>query len=125
MTQESKDQVCQGGAGCRSECERLIMSDETKDKHTPGPWLWKDSGLWADADFVHTAGTPEFEANARMIAAAPDLLAALEHCVEAYEDELQENEAWQMLHVGNVDLPPTPSHIMHARAAIDKARNGA
>ena len=83
------------------------MSDETKDKHAFGSW---------------TLGSLEY---AKLTRAAPDLLEALELCVEAYEDELQENEAWQMLHVGNVDLPPTPSHIMHARAAIDKARNGA
>jgi len=115
------------------------MSDETKDKHTPGPWFLSGcdgcGDLWIETDKTPIASArsqgpteelrAETKANARLVAAAPDLLAALEHCVEAYEDELQENEAWQMLHVGNVDLPPTPSHIMHARAAIDKARNGA
>ena len=55
----------------------------------------------------------ETKANARLVAAAPELLAALELCVEAYMND----GAWSE--------DGTPSHIMHARAAIDKARNGA
>jgi len=85
------------------------LSEETKDKLTSGPLEYAE----------------EMRANGKLFAACPDLLAALILCVEDYEDDMQETEAWQMLHVGKVDLPPTPSHIMHARAAIDKARNGA
>lgn len=58
-------------------------------KHTPGPWeAWKDDeGAWGilkDHAFLTTAFDPDFgmvagssEANARLIAAAPDLLEAL------------------------------------------------
>ena len=83
------------------------MSDETKDKHAFGSW---------------TLGGLEY---AKLTRAAPDLLAALELCVEAYEDEIKKTDAWQRMHLGYVDRESTPSHIMHARAAIDKARNGA
>ena len=106
--------------------------NETKDKHTPGPWSCKaiHNGETAilDPDRKRVAVVmdwKEMEANAKLIAACPDLLAALVLCVDDYEDDVRESEDWQMLHVGKVDLPPTPSHIMHARAAIDKARNGA
>lgn len=47
-----------------------------------------------------------------IVAACPDLLAALVLCVENYENN------------GGLLKEGTPSHIMHARAAIDKARNG-
>jgi hypothetical protein len=114
------------------------MSDETKDKHTPGDWhieiyqdsqdtraarIWTDrpetEGCKANPDICHVYaigddGRPggEMEANAKLIAACPDLLAALVLCVENYENN------------GGLLKEGTPSHIMHARAAIDKARNG-
>jgi hypothetical protein len=66
-------------------------------KHTPGPWyvgdlaapdlagrnmlVYASSGYAvADAKIFHCMfGVPEMEANARLIAAAPDLLEALQH----------------------------------------------
>lgn len=54
-----------------------------KNTHTPGPWAFDpetsrvfDADLWyvAEIDPEYASGT---EANARLIAAAPDLLAAL------------------------------------------------
>lgn len=63
--------------------------------HTPGPWRWKLGGhtedlpelvgaggemvLWLgnDASYYPTAGIEPDEADARLIAAAPDLLEAL------------------------------------------------
>ena len=71
------------------------MNDETKDKHAFGSW---------------TLGGLEY---AKLTMAAPELLAALVLCVEDYEDN------------GGLLKDGTPSHIMAARAAIDKARNGA
>ena len=48
-------------------------------KHTPGPWQWLDSGLWGEHDFIYTdPKNAEFAANAALIAAAPELLEALE-----------------------------------------------
>lgn len=61
----------------------------SEQKHTPGPWeAWRDEeGCWGiikDNAFLTTAFDPDFggvegsaEANARLIAAAPDLLAML------------------------------------------------
>ena len=72
------------------------------DKHTPGPWRIVDEiggdlyvrdvgGViafcakpmrWEGQDDRYTSEMAECHANARLIAAAPDLLAALEKCVE-------------------------------------------
>ena len=126
------------------------MSEETKDKHTPGDWnveIYQDSAdtraarVWTDRpeteggkanpDICHVYAIGddgrlggEMEANAKLISASPDLIAALFLCVWNYEDEIKQTDAWQRMHLGYVDREPTPSHIMHARAAIDKARNG-
>lgn len=65
--------------------------------HTPGPWCLCDRGDYADFDgdsrvilgdgmrvaVVQTDGRPETEANAHLIAAAPDLLQA---CAELVND---------------------------------------
>ena len=57
--------------------------------HTPGPWVVKGSKVWEEKHFykarrgivaepsISWRDSAEFEANARLIAAAPDLLAAL------------------------------------------------
>jgi hypothetical protein len=60
----------------------------TEGQHTPGPWTWeRDDSGWADV-LVGAGGavvldaddtvSPVLEDDARLIAAAPDLLAALE-----------------------------------------------
>ena len=54
--------------------------------------------------------------NARLIAAAPDLLAALEGCVKSYE-EFRDGQP-----TGH--LWPDPAHIYHARHAIHKSKEG-
>lgn len=88
-------------------------------KHTPGPWSLKDDISLVVGPSADPAGDPvatieghpeEAFANARLIAAAPDLLAALRALVE-YED----------------DAPPDGSRgaevYNQARAAIAKATN--
>lgn len=60
-------------------------------KHTPGPWytIWVDGTYVIDAnsgktDVAHVLnrGNPDTtEANARLIAAAPQMLAALDDCI--------------------------------------------
>ena len=57
-------------------------------KHTPGPWAVDSTGLvcgargWGPVASVY----PKFrDANARLIAAAPDMLEALEMCVDEYD----------------------------------------
>ena len=81
-------------------------------KHTPGPWIsddlgvitggadyatsvcetylvkWKDKSTYGKAYSEHPAikaNREEAEANARLIAAAPELLEALERIIDAYD----------------------------------------
>ena len=66
----------------------------SEPKHTPGPWRWdgKYCGDIVDADGYSVAGIMELEevaetdSNARLIAAAPDLLAACVEFVRKVED---------------------------------------
>lgn len=98
-------------------------------KHTPGPWHWQGSALragpdevlWGDniigegATFAERIGAcgpstePAAEANARLIAAAPDLLQTLKHVEGALLDIKCERE----------------SILKGVRAAIAKATGGA
>lgn len=64
------------------------------DKHTPAPWYWSDNVpdfpknhcVIVDADgFTVVEPSPMSEADARLIAAAPDLLDALREAVEIIE----------------------------------------
>ena len=63
-------------------------------KHTPGPWSVEKDGLYligaSGAGNVAYVGTPfvgDAEANARLIAAAPAMLAALQQIVADYDYE--------------------------------------
>jgi hypothetical protein len=85
-------------------------------QHTPGPWEWRgDEGGWFLVPGVlaicNTDGTPGDDvidrANARLIAAAPDLLAALEGL-------------FLLLDAGSLYEPQAYA----ARAAIAKAKGG-
>jgi hypothetical protein len=100
--------------------------------HTPGPWHFKPArkhgGYWAAGD-AHAvtaedrgdnwrgyvtgvlANSPNAEANARLIAAAPEMLAALRLVVD-----LADNEAVESGDCRNPDNP-----FVVARAAIAKA----
>lgn len=53
------------------------MSNETQ--HTPGPWATNSCIIFEDNTSI-TIATVKEEANARLIAAAPDLLKALIAC---------------------------------------------
>lgn len=75
-------------------------------KHTPGPWRWNtsrtaiysghpdDRGGFPISEqvipFFRFDGDPRTESNARLIAAAPDLLAALQRIVAAYRESCGE-----------------------------------
>jgi len=61
------------------------MSDTTKAKagHTPGPWVYQDdefivAGAWPYGSTICVLDAKNRQANARLIAAAPAMLAALE-----------------------------------------------
>lgn len=95
------------------------MSTETKTteqtaSHTPGPWAVPDiDGVWDDTIPIHAldgsvVGTawpltyrcgdddPETQANARLIAAAPELLEALRNLLSTPEvEDLADEEVWQ------------------------------
>ena len=78
----------------------------SETKHTPAPWI--ASGTWvstSDSSLIANCGT---DANAGLIAAAPDLLAACEGLV----DWIDPNEAMDGLN----------REIDDARAAIAKAK---
>jgi hypothetical protein len=91
-----------------------------KTQHTPGPWFLNGPwNIYADrtaqqmrgkcvAQIVKQGNTEEREANARLIAAAPELLAALESLV---------SDAYLSLPNGNASTKA----IDYARAAIAKA----
>jgi hypothetical protein len=76
-------------------------------QHTPGPWRVADGGvthwyIYRDKDEIATTRHefPNAEANARLIAAAPDLLAALEAAaplLASYEQSNGDNNASRML----------------------------
>ena len=65
------------------------MSNQT---HTPGPWRVNGASVWSDAGYVADLSSPrgpdERDANARLIATAPELLA----CCKAAQIVLK-NEA--------------------------------
>ena len=94
-----------------------------RTQHTPGPWVaYRANPLTRDVIYINPAATPstlleiatvyttgldEAEANARLIAAAPDLLEACEYIATRY-------------------FPEIPAHAMiMIRAAIRKARGKA
>lgn len=112
------------------------MTTETK-KHTPGPWAYEDPmgpdilSIVANpdaepAEWVHIAqiGTGDSDvasfaenvANAHLIAAAPDLLAACQALVALAEANLckpaHPTEGWDAY---------VPTEVTQARAAIAKA----
>lgn len=101
--------------------------------HTPGPWNQMQSTPRevADANGISVAITvtgymlgheitlQQAEANARLIAAAPDLLAALTECVTALQAELENRQE------AGADMTEYAEEIANpleiARAAIEKA----
>lgn len=107
------------------------MTTDTKVTHTPGPWrlLVGDEGdfiLHGDSPEPHgqnmvicsrNIGTPnsaEGIANARLISAAPDLLAALKHAIEV-------DTEWRSRHGEYRRTPEYQESYDMAIAAIAKA----
>lgn len=85
-------------------------------KHTPGPWTYDEDAseilsgseasgwIWI-ADVAHSVPTGETQANARLIASAPDLLRACKMVADMAV-------SWEAL---------TPGDISEVKAAITKA----
>lgn len=114
------------------------MSSESK--HTPGPWIVMhgDNGYPSGISAPGDAGIPGAvgcivrnggiglpssdagKANARLIAAAPDLLAALEPLaalLQPHMDEYQDDRVFFAVNYGRVTI----GDLRRARAAIAKA----
>lgn len=88
------------GAIARGEAQAITEVPATPRQHTPGPWE-------VDGQYVHgpdgrrflaVAGDGEGIANARLIAAAPDLLAALRKALEWVEHV--QSVAWDSIPEG-------------------------
>ncbi len=104
-------------------------------KHTPGPWITDkayrgtEHVVCANAtdgrsfNLASLAGAyPEREANAHLIASAPDLLAACEATLEAY---CRERAKLPPGGISQADAAAAIAIKRNARAAIAKARGGA
>lgn len=89
--------------------------------HTPGPWKaviyggWDAPRIWSDSGSIallqhHESGPSEAEANARLIASALMMLAALEQALPIID-------AYRRISGGDGDIA-----AMNARAAIAQAK---
>ena len=109
-----------------------MTGSNTTDRHTPGPWsnerIWdtpetrihaRVEGMpMALAEVFSMRNVGEREANARLIAAAPELLASLKEMGDWIAAGLQASgEAWPDAKC----LQHTEEIAARARAAIDKA----
>jgi len=101
------------------EAAQIVYPLNKLASHTPGPWEISPFGsVWAPStkhDIVASmdrskADDATLNANARLIAAAPDLLVALNAILAATDD----SENGQSIHIGPITLAT-------ARAAISKA----
>lgn len=116
------------------------FGDQSMSKHTPGPWRFNkrdemDVAIWGSDGFticgdVYVIADVSFpekndaygheEANARLIAAAPDLLEALEAAIEhGLVPKSSASEGGAMRHVSQVKCAD------QIRAAIAKAKGEA
>ena len=112
------------------------------DQHTPGPWVIErrsrhgekeisriitpEKDGWGNplaiCSFVSQWGRKDKPANANLIAAAPDLLAALEKMVKEADTHatIDANPVWDF---ADGPMPEAKArHVDHARAAIAKAK---
>lgn len=99
-------------------------SQEQAIVHTPGPWESYDDWYVKSSGGIGAIATvckpilphvsdEECKGNARLIAAAPELLAACRDMIEAMDD-----------YECSVDDPPTPKHremMLRAMKAVEKA----
>jgi hypothetical protein len=85
--------------------------------HTPGPWIFSNNGHGGSAVMASNhriLGYNLEDANARLIAAAPDLLAAAKGLVEAYHNSIHGRATFSQ-------ATKLADAIDAARAAIAKA----
>lgn len=104
----------------------MAMSDVVEQvSHTPGPWLVRGTDVYgagvkvASAPSMRqtagsTVGHEQATANARLVAASPELVASLREMVDLYTELVNSGDAgfWD---------PETEKQVQRARAAIAKA----
>ncbi len=90
--------------------------------HTPGPWLANVDTVWRGGEPIvcHPINSARSIADARLIAAAPALLAALESVVSLWEDWAKESAQLREPLRRSVEM-----RVEEARAALQLARGGA
>ncbi len=81
-----------------------------KLEHTPGPWQSVQHDIFTNGERIAQVWSCKYEADAHLIAAAPELLEALIICVVDAELDLTKKERL--------------SRIEFAKKAISKARGG-
>lgn len=109
------------------------MTTKTNQKHTPGPWRadMQAGVIWDSSDRQVTALLPapstvyrgqfdeeRTEANALLIAAAPELVEALEAALAAYRPSERHYGTGRR----DPEPIPAPAWVEQARAALAKAR---
>ncbi len=95
-----------------------------KSEHTPGEWrVACESGDWFVTDNDYNQ-LPAIEANANLIAAAPDLLAALERQLDEHKRTWLTARAEVEGEGVSACLFEAEPATIAARAAIKKARGG-
>ncbi len=103
----------------------------TKAKHAPGPWGVYPEGVnhyvvWDEDDNFHVGDESMRQATARLIAAAPDLLAALKETVLAFGQGPESNAYWRGRADEHAETGESSASMMAevlelARAALAKA----
>jgi len=99
-------------------------------QHTPGPWEWKFDGKYCvglEPNVIWVGREPTLDieaANARLIAAAPDLLAALQTLMDLIELRGPRSIAPHKSPIEELRATLTKADYEAARAAIAKAKGG-
>ena len=108
MTDHDPNGCETGCPACAAQSERDAIGTGLPDKHTPGPWaIGLDSDEERTQVIAHDGGHMAYveysptNANARLIAAAPTLLEALEEAAEAlanntHVENCTDPECWEV-----------------------------
>jgi hypothetical protein len=139
-TKQRTDQAIADGAPdfcckCGREADLCVCGKTNETKHTPGPWKATEKNGLADCIMCNpderdtgtyialmesSRGQDETSANARLIAAAPDLLAALKRAMTFLDN-------WEFNMPAAITGDNQPVSVVsirdQARAAISKAEN--
>lgn len=138
MSSEKELGAPPSGSGCQPTASAADASSQSgipSVAHTPGPWkfrleavrtvIFHEALLGERALAVGAGSYPDHIANARLIAAAPDLLAALQAAVEAQRLTDEEVEMIEYHAAHGMDDATGGLHCFSARKRADEAWNKA